>query len=81
VIIMAMAEADEIEMAEIKIQGIGIMQHHLRGGACIQEQLHLLRAIAQLQKDGQAMLSPDRGAAKGGGVFNHNGQPEVLQHD
>ena len=42
VIIMAVAEADEIEMAEVEIQGIRIMQHHLRGGARVHEQLHPL---------------------------------------
>ena len=81
VIVVAVAEADQIDSAQIEMQGIGIMQHHLRGSARVQEQLHILRAKVQFQKDGQAMLGPDRRVAKGSGVFNHNGQTEVLQHD
>ena len=60
VIIMAVAEADKIEMAEVEIQGISIMQHDLGGGSRVPEQLHAFQAKVQLQKDGQAMLGPER---------------------
>jgi len=80
VIVVAVAEADQVDLIWIYMQSIGIMKHNRRGGPSVPEQLHVLRSQIHIQQDGQAVLGLQIIVFKGCGVFNHNGQNEVLEH-
>jgi len=41
VIVVAVAEADQVDLLWIYMQSIGIMEHHVRGGPGVPEQQHV----------------------------------------